>query len=400
MMASKRRIESLYYITHIDNLPSILQLGILSHRQIEKQNVRFTPVYDAGIVASRQGRTAPDGHSLWEFANLYFQARNPMLYRVITEKDKKNIAILGVNRQVVDIPGSFVSIGNAASHLSEILPAEQGVRAITKIWDVIMNDWWHEEDGSKRRIMAECLVPELVPPSFIHTIYVASHQVADAVKASIRPYAPNTAVIPEPHMFFQPRKSCLLTSNLYLADGDMFFSHMQTLTISVNVVGIMGKGLASRAKYQFPDVYVFYQDICRKRVLKMGRPHLYKRETSLDRQLADDPSSLPDLNTNKWFLLFPTKRHWRESSDISGIEEGLRWVRSNYKAEGIQSLAIPALGCGLGNLDWRDVGPLMCGYLAGLEIQVAIYLPQEQEIAPEYLTREFLLGARKPEEAG
>jgi len=399
-MASKQRIKSLYYITHINNLPSILRLGILSHRQIEEQNVQFTPVYDAGIVASRQGRTAPDGNSLWEFANLYFQPRNPMLYHVINEKDKSDITILGVNPQVIDIPGSFVSIGNAASYLSEIVPAEQGLRAITEIWDVIMNDWWREEDGSKRRIMAECLVPGFVPPSSIHTIYVVSHQVADTVKASIRPYALRTAVIPEPHMFFQPRKRYHLTGNLYLVDGDMFFSQMQTLTISVNVVGIMGKGLASRAKYQFPDVYVFYQDICRQKVLKMGRPHLYKRETSLDRQLADDPSSLPDLNTNKWFLLFPTKRHWRESSDISGIEEGLQWVRSNYKAEGIQSLAIPALGCGLGNLDWRDVGPLMCRYLADLEIQVAIYLPQEQQVVPEYLTREFLLGAGKAKETG
>jgi hypothetical protein len=27
----------------------------------------------------------------------------------------------------------------------------------------------------------------------------------------------------------------------------------------VNTVGVMGKGLASRAKYQFPDVYVRYR---------------------------------------------------------------------------------------------------------------------------------------------
>jgi hypothetical protein len=53
----------------------------------------------------------------------------------------------------------------------------------------------------------------------------------------------------------------------------------------------------------------------------------------------------------KWFLLFPTRRHWREKSDIGGIEKGLQWIRDNYRREGIQSLAIPALGCGLGGLD-------------------------------------------------
>jgi hypothetical protein len=59
-------------------------------------------------------------------------------------------------------------------------------------------------------------------------------------------------------MFFQPRFSRRIGSNISLIDGDMFFSGLQTLTISVNLQGIMGKGLASRAKYQFPDVYVVY----------------------------------------------------------------------------------------------------------------------------------------------
>ena len=391
-MARKRRVKSLYYITHVDNLPSILGLGILSHRKIEEQDVQFTQIYDAGIVANRQRIMVPGGNSLWEFANLYFQPRNPMLYRVISEKDKNNIAIVSVNPQILDTPGALVSIGNAASQLSDILPVAEGIKIITdEIWDVITSDWWREENGSKRKIMSECLVPDSVPPGFIHTAYVVSHQVADKVKTLVRPSAPKIPVIPEPHMFFQPRKRHHLTATLSVVDGDMFFSQMQTLTISVNTVGIMGKGLASRTKYQFPDVYVFYQDLCRKKLLKMGSPYLYKRETSLDKQLAADPLSLPDLNSNKWFLLFPTKRHWREDSDREGIEEGLKWLRNNYKAEGIQSLALPALGCGLGKLEWQDIGPLMCHYLADLEIPVAVYLPQEQEIAPEYLKPEFLL---------
>jgi hypothetical protein len=185
-----------------------------------------------------------------------------------------------------------------------------------------------------------------------------------------------------------------ITQTLSLVDGDIFFSQMQTLAISVNTVGVMGKGLALQAKRQFPDVYVFYQDQCRRHGLTMGRPSLYKRETSLDQQLADDPSSLPDLNANKWFLLFPTKRHWRENSDITGIEQGLRWVQGNYKTEGVTSLAIPALGCGLGQLDWQDVGPLMCRSLADLDIQVAIYLPREKALHPEHMTAGFLLGSR------
>jgi len=45
-------------------------------------------------------------------------------------------------------------------------------------------------------------------------------------------------------------------------------------------------------------------------------------------------------------------------------------------------------------LNWREVGPLMCRYLADLDIQVAIYLPQEHPVPKEYLMAEFLLESR------
>ncbi len=239
--------------------------------------------------------------------------------------------------------------------------------------------------------MAECLVPDHVPPELIHSIYVASHNVAEKVKDMGLPR--QVPIVPEPKMFFRPARQFRVTDHLFLADGDMFFSTMQTLTVSVNVVGIMGKGLASRAKYQFPDVYVVYQDACRRKAIRMGKPYLYKREAALDEELADDPNTLPGVNANKWFLLFATKRHWRDTSDIGGIEEGLRWVRENYKSEGIKSIAMPALGCGLGKLDWSDVGPIMCRELAAVDIPVAIYLPREREIPPEFLSAPYLLSS-------
>ncbi len=378
-----------------------MERGILSHAEVERLNIAFTPIYDAQIVANRQQRTTPDGNSLWEFANLYFQPRNPMLYRVVHEGKSKNIVVLAVKPQVLDL-SRFITIGNAASPMSEILPKDEGLQKLRskEIWTMIQNDWWRPEDGSKRIIMSECLVYGAVPPDFIHTIYVASHATAEQVRRLLGSRAGQVAVIQDPHMFFLPRRSGTITRSLFWVDGDMFFSHMQTLTISVNTVGVMGKGLASRAKYQFPDVYVKYQDVCRKKLLEMGKPYLYKREASLDQVLADEPSSLTENNDSKWFLFFPTKRHWREKSDIGGIEKGLQWIRDNYRREGIRSLAIPALGCGLGGLDWREVGPLMCRYLADLDIQVAIYLPQERKVLKEYLTPEFLLGNRSAGGAG
>lgn len=382
-------IKSLYYITHRENLPSILSRGILSHQIVEDGNIPYKAIYDAAIVGNRKGKSTPDGKSLWQYANVYFQPRNPMLYRVVHEKDRANIAIIGVQPRVLGIPGAFVTDGNAANDPTKFFPLPDGLKTVKKNWNVISSDWWNRADGSKRRIMAECLVPKEIPAEFVHSVYVADHKTADEVRKLV---PSNIPVIPEPKMFFLPSRRHTVARHLFLVEGDMFFSTMHTLTVSVNTVGIMGKGLASRAKYQFPDVYVRYQDACRRKWLQMGKPYLYKREASLDDELFDEPGTLTTPNGAKWFLLFATKGHWKDDSDLSGIEDGMKWVAENYKGEGIRSLALPALGCGLGNLAWKDVGPVMCRHLAAAQIEVAIYLPREKEIPPEYLSPKFLLG--------
>jgi O-acetyl-ADP-ribose deacetylase (regulator of RNase III) len=383
-------IRELYYITHIDNIPSILKNGILSHQNIIQRGLKYTPIYDECIISRRKEIKTPNGKSLWDFANLFFEARNPMLFRVKCEKDTYNLAIIGVEPSVFTLPGVYVTTGNAAHSQSEILAPNRVI--MSKILKNTKKEYWSEHDGSKRKIMAECLVPNEIPASLIKAIYVADHDSKYKVDSKLA--NSSIPVIPEPHMFFSPSEVIIVTPKLFVMQGDMFFSRLQTLTVSVNTVGIMGKGIASRAKYQFPDVYVYYQDLCRLRKLKMGVPALYKREASTDYQMADEPESMSCANGETWFLLFPTKRHWREDADIDGIEKGLQWIVENYWKEGIKSLALPALGCGLGNLDWKQIGPLMCKYLSLLDIPVFIYLPAEKKIPEKFLDPNFLLSRK------
>jgi O-acetyl-ADP-ribose deacetylase (regulator of RNase III) len=385
----KPNIKSLYYITHIENLPSILQRGILSHKAVEELGVSYTPIYDSGIVSKRKDKSTIARSSLWEYANLYFQPRNPMMYRVVHEKDKRDIAVVGVKPDVLGAAGGIITDGNAANDPTQFFAIKEGIEILQKQWKIIQNEWWNELDGSKRKIMAEYLVPEQISPELVHSVFVADYKAKERIETIIG--SARIPVIPEPNMFFQPISAARIGTNISLIDGDMFFSNMQTLTISVNLQGIMGKGLASRAKYQFPDVYVVYQDACRNQQLTATKPYLYKREASLDQELADLSLPLVSSNAVKWFLLFATKRQWRENSRLEDIEGGLEWVRNNCHEIGIQSLAMPALGCGLGNLNWSEVGPLMCRYLHNIGIPVAIYLPREHQIDSKYLTNDYLL---------
>jgi len=81
-----RSMRNLYYITHLENVPSILHHGILSHEAVKEKALGFTAIYDVEIVSRRSRISTPDGKTLWSFANLYFQPRNPMLYRVALER--------------------------------------------------------------------------------------------------------------------------------------------------------------------------------------------------------------------------------------------------------------------------------------------------------------------------
>ncbi|MFA5498228.1 MAG: macro domain-containing protein [Candidatus Cloacimonadia bacterium] len=139
--------------------------------------------------------------------------------------------------------------------------------------------------------------------------------------------------------------------------GDLFTSKMKTLVNAVNCVGVMGGGIALAFKKRYPEMYEDYVGRCERSEVKVGVPYVF-----------NDASG-------KIILNFPTLYHWTDSSELSSIEKGLDLIVEKYKEWGLESIAIPALGCGVGGLSWEEVGPLMREKLSKLEIPVEIYEP-------------------------
>ena len=391
------KIKSLYYITHIDNLPSIFKRGILSHERIEAESGQFIPMFkgrtDARNNIVKRGKIKPHngGKNLLSYANLLFQPRNPMMYRAIFETGKDKLAILEVADTVLNEQGIIIADGNAIDKLTQFYPGIQGLKKLQQQGKVIQSEWWKKSDGSKRKIMAECLVPDYVKPEHIRSVVIADDTQRNWVQGTFNNL--KFPIICQPDMFFQPKRRIAIGKNISLIDGgDMFFSELQTLTVTVNLQEVMGKGLALRTREQFPDVYVEYEKACRSKKITAERPYIYKREASVADELTDlKPHRVTIKNPIKWFLLFATKRHWRTNSRIEDIENGLKWLEKNCKEEGVQSLAVSALGCALGGLNWTDVAPLMCKSLDKIGIPVEIYLPREYPIEPQHLTESHLL---------
>ncbi|MBO0792964.1 MAG: macro domain-containing protein [Ktedonobacteraceae bacterium] len=152
--------------------------------------------------------------------------------------------------------------------------------------------------------------------------------------------------------------------------GNIFESKMQTIVNTVNCVGVMGKGLALEFKKRFPDMYEDYVARCDRKQVRLGEPYLYRRLLT------------------PWILNFPTKGHWRSVSRLSDIIAGLEYLEKHYHEWEITSLAVPALGCSNGQLEWRVVGPTLYRYLSRFDIPVELYAPYgtpEEEIEVSFL---------------
>ena len=129
--------------------------------------------------------------------------------------------------------------------------------------------------------------------------------------------------------------------------GDLFSSGVEVLVDPVNCVGVPGAGLALAFKRRYPRATKEYIDACHRGLLFPG-------------SVLVVASQRPPV---KAICFFPTKADWRDPSKIEYVIGGLKTLASAMLASrgdlglpgGIQSIAIPALGCGFGGLEWPAV---------------------------------------------
>lgn len=124
----------------------------------------------------------------------------------------------------------------------------------------------------------------------------------------------------------------------------VFDSPAQALVVTVNCVGIMGKGVAEVCKRKYPQVFIDYVRRCRSGKITVGR---ISNEDCY--QLAD----------GRYIILFPTKNHWRRDSKVCWIETGLADLLGHCHRLSLDDVALPPPGCGNGGLELSDVKPLI-----------------------------------------
>lgn len=137
------------------------------------------------------------------------------------------------------------------------------------------------------------------------------------------------------------------------------YENVDAIVNPCNTVGIMGAGLALKFKNLYPTMFEEYRNICKSKNLQIGKLHIYINRFSMP----------------KYIVNFPTKNHWKDDSKLEYIETGLQKLVEFINNYNIKTIVIPALGCGLGNLDFEDVTNLILKYLKDLNIGIVLLKP-------------------------
>lgn len=196
------RVVELHCIMPIVNLSSVLQVGILSHDRASQ--LQHASVAKQEIQDRRVGKTIPNGGRLHQYANLYFCARNPMLY--LRKAEHPNLCVVRVSRGVLDLPKVVISDQNAASDWVRFYDYPAGLRYIN--FDYVFADSWQDADQrtawqKKAAKCAEALVPGHVAPDYITGFYVCDVRTKQKVEEMIGSVNSTLPVVSNPHLFFR-----------------------------------------------------------------------------------------------------------------------------------------------------------------------------------------------------
>lgn len=148
---------------------------------------------------------------------------------------------------------------------------------------------------------------------------------------------------------------------------DIFNSNCDAYVIPVSLIKCMNEGIAQDFKEEFPENARKYNQLSVLGETAIGK--IYAHEVT--KKENEDYEGLILFN-------FPIKSHPKWSSNIDYIEKGLEELVEYIIDYELKSIALPALGCDHGGLNWEPVKSLLEKHLNIDElkdIEIEIYEP-------------------------
>lgn len=122
-----------------------------------------------------------------------------------------------------------------------------------------------------------------------------------------------------------------------LESGDIFaIEGVYNYAHGCNCAGAMGKGIALQFKNKFPKMYQEYKELCKSNLF--------------------NPGDVFDYNYGEGHIYnLGTQLTWRTVAKIEYICQSVKRMCELATAENVSKIALPAIGAGLGGLNWPIV---------------------------------------------
>ena len=206
----------IYRMTHIDNVPFIVENGLWS-KLSPVQDPNFVPIGNPDIIDKRTNKmivVVPPGGVLGEYVPFYFSGHSPMLYNITTGYGVKRVLQKDIVFLVCDameiinagIPYCFTD-GNATSAISKFYNNLFGLRELD--WKSIRATMWKntEDDYDRvRKKMSEFLVKEHVPARFLRGIIVKNEEAKQKVASFLGDTLPGCSIKVDEHYEYYYRR--------------------------------------------------------------------------------------------------------------------------------------------------------------------------------------------------
>ena len=185
-------VNYLYYLTHIDNVPSILANGILSYTRVER--IPHLNIANQGVQYLRDRIIPGINRPLHDFVPLFFATHTPMQYKLVFgnkyskgELEPEDLVIIKLNApEVFKLPKVIFTDGNAAAKMTTFYSDLSDLDKLD--WHIIHNkQCW--SNYYKWKKSAEVLVYSKVPYECFNQIIVCSDKSKENLIRVARTYA-------------------------------------------------------------------------------------------------------------------------------------------------------------------------------------------------------------------
>lgn len=127
----------------------------------------------------------------------------------------------------------------------------------------------------------------------------------------------------------------------FIEKGDIFnILGVNNYAHGCNCAGAMGKGIALQFKNKYPKMYSEYRAMCKDGLF--------------------NPGDVFDYNYGNGHIYnLGTQVSWKTKARLEYIEDSVVRMLELAASDNVSKIALPAIGAGLGGLNWNDVKEIL-----------------------------------------